>query len=40
MDKYEKLKLIDGLESRNYDLNEIVFHMGEVGDNFYIIEEG
>jgi len=40
LDHYEKLKLIDGLESRVLALGEIVFNEGEVGDNFYIIEEG
>jgi CRP-like cAMP-binding protein len=40
LDKYEKLKLIDGLESKVMAKGEPVFNEGDAGDNFYIIEEG
>jgi cAMP-dependent protein kinase regulator len=40
LDKYEKLKLIDGLESKEYQKGDYIITEGEEGDNFYIIEEG
>lgn len=40
MEQYEKLKLIDGLKVVNVDKDEYVFHQGDKGENFYIIEEG
>ena len=38
--QYDKLKLIDGLKVVQMSAGEYVFHMGDKGDHFYIIEEG
>ena len=38
LEPYEKLKLIDGLKIKNFKLNDFVFHEGEQGEEFYIIE--
>lgn len=38
--QYDKLKLIDGLKVVTMSAGEYVFHMGDKGDHFYIIEEG
>lgn len=40
LDRYEKAKLIDGLEIVNMKKDEFVIHEGEAGDKFYIIEKG
>lgn len=40
LEQYEKLKLIDGLVVNNKVKGEYIFHEGERGDHFYIIEEG
>ena len=40
LEKYDKLKLIDGLKVVNMAKGEYVFHQGDKGDHFYIIEEG
>ena len=40
LDKYEKLKLIDGLESKELTKEEFIIKEGEEGDYFYILEEG
>ena len=40
MDRYEKLKLIDGLTSKTLRAGEWVFMEGDDGDNFYMLEEG
>lgn len=40
LDKYEKLKLIDGLESYEFNKNDYIIKEGEEGDLFYILEEG
>ena len=38
--RYEKLKLLDGLEVKNYDAGEIIIRQGDPGDYFYIVESG
>jgi cAMP-dependent protein kinase regulator len=40
LEQYEKVKLIDGLKVSQYGKGEYVFHEGDRGDHFYIIEEG
>lgn len=40
LDKYEKLKLIDGLESKDLVKDEFIIQEGEEGDYFYILEDG
>jgi cAMP-dependent protein kinase regulator len=40
LDKYQKLKLIDGLQSMNMVKDEFIFQEGDTGEEFYIIEEG
>jgi CRP-like cAMP-binding protein len=40
LEKYAKLKLIDGLKVLNMIAGEFVFHQGDKGDHFFIIEEG
>ena len=40
LEQYDKLKLIDGLKVINVDEGEYIFHEGDHGDHFYIIEEG
>lgn len=37
---HEKMKLIDGLEVLQVKKGEFVFHEGEIGNQFFIIEEG
>lgn len=37
---YERSKIADALETVNFDDNQYVIQQGDVGDNFYIIEEG
>ena len=40
LEEYEKIKLIDGLTTQNNSKGEYIFHEGDPGDHFYIIEEG
>lgn len=40
LERYSKLKLIDGLKVVNMIAGEYVFHEGDKGDHFFIIEEG
>jgi cAMP-dependent protein kinase regulator len=40
LDKYEKLKLLDGLEAKRFLKNDYIVVEGQDGDYFYIIEEG
>jgi CRP-like cAMP-binding protein len=40
LEQYEKLKLIDGLQVQTYTKDQFVFHEGETGDKFFIIESG
>ena len=40
LEQYEKLKLIDGLKVVTVDAGEYIFHEGDHGGHFYIIEEG
>lgn len=40
LEKYEKLKLIDGLELKKFPKGDFIFKEGEQGEYFYIIEEG
>ena len=40
LDKYEKLSLLDGLKAQWYNKGEIIVRAGDIGDLFYIIEEG
>jgi CRP-like cAMP-binding protein len=40
LDKYDKLKLIDMLSTKIVQPGEYVFREGDIGDYFYMIEEG
>ena len=40
LDRYEKLSLLDGLKAQWYNKGEIIVREGDIGDLFYIIEEG
>ena len=40
LETYEKLKLIDGLKLVHCSDGEFIFHAGDVGEHFYIIEKG
>ena len=40
LEKYEKLKLIDGLKVVEFQAGEFIIHEGDKGDHFYIIEKG
>lgn len=40
LDKFQKLKLVDGLQTLNLVKGEFVLKEGEDGDDFYIIESG
>jgi cAMP-dependent protein kinase regulator len=40
LETYEKLKIIDGLKIQTFKQGEFVFREGEVGNEFFIIEEG
>lgn len=40
LDKFQKLKLIDGLQSINYFKGEAIVREGDEGEEFYIIESG
>ena len=40
LDKFQKLKLVDGLQTLNLVKGEFVLKEGEDGDDFFIIESG
>ena len=40
MDKYDKLSLLDGLKAVWFDKGDIIVREGDIGDLFYIVEEG
>lgn len=40
LDRYEKLSLLDGLKAQWYHKGEVIVREGEIGDLFYIVEEG
>ena len=40
LEQYEKLKLIDGLKVVTINSGEFIFHEGDTGEHFFIIEEG
>ena len=40
MDKYDKLSLLDGLKSVWFNKGDIIVREGDIGDLFYIVEEG
>lgn len=40
MSRYEKIKLLDGLEVQYFEAGDIIVKEGEVGEYFYIIEDG
>lgn len=40
LDKFQKSRLIDGFEVLPAKKGEYIFREGDIGDNFYIIEEG
>ena len=40
LDRYEKLSLLDGLKTVWFDKGDVIIREGEIGDLFYIVEEG
>ena len=40
LETYQKVKLIDGLKRVSFTDKEFIFHKGDSGDLFYIIEQG
>lgn len=40
LDHYNKLSLLDGLKAHWYNKGEVVVRAGDIGDLFYIVEEG
>lgn len=40
MDKYDKLSLLDGLKAVWFDKGDVIVREGDIGDLFYIVEEG
>jgi len=40
LNKYELSRLSDAMESELFDLDETIVEQGEIGDKFYILEEG
>lgn len=40
LETYQKVKLIDGLKQVSFSDNEFIFHKGDSGELFYIIEQG
>lgn len=40
LDKYEKLRLLDGIKVQWFNKTEAIVRAGERGEMFYIIEEG
>lgn len=40
MDRYKKIKLLDGLEVQNYNKDSVIVWENEIGEYFYMIESG
>lgn len=40
MSRYEKIKLLDGLEVQYFEAEDVIVKEGETGEYFYIIEDG
>jgi CRP-like cAMP-binding protein len=40
LDRYDKIKLIDMLSTKVLKCGDYVFREGDIGDCFYMIEEG
>lgn len=40
MDKYKKMKLLDGLEEITFNKDDVIIKENEHGESFYIIEDG
>ena len=40
MSRYEKIKLLDGLQVQYFEIDNVIVKEGDVGEYFYIIEEG
>ena len=40
MGRYEKIKLLDGLQVQYFECKDVIVQEGDVGEYFYIIEEG
>lgn len=40
LDKYKKIKLLDGLQVIYYNKEDVIIHENDHGNHFYIIEEG
>lgn len=40
MSRYEKIKLLDGLEVQYFEANDVIVKEGDVGEYFYVIEDG
>ena len=40
MSRYEKIKLLDGLEVQYFEWDDVIVKEGETGEYFYIIEDG
>ena len=40
LDRYEKLSLLDGLKAVWFDRDDVIVREGDMGDLFYIVEEG
>jgi CRP-like cAMP-binding protein len=40
LDKFQKLKLVDGLKEIEVEPGEVIIREGDQGEEFYIIEEG
>ena len=40
LDHFEKLSLLDGLKAQWYNKGEVIVREGDIGDLFYIVEEG
>lgn len=40
LDYFAKLKLLDGLDQKDYQYSDYIFKEGDAGENYYIIMEG
>ena len=40
MDRYKKIKLLDGFEVQNFTKDQTIVKENEIGEYFYIIESG